>query len=247
MNQSSDSIIIDNKKISHQLGAKIGTHPSTQVGLTRAKPPRRQKATFKKLEQHLFTDKKDAYSQNANISVSIVEASQINDENSEIDTELIRKSNDKLIEALKSTDTIENINHNLSNKTSKFTCTEKKSIVFSVPLSGIMQSTGQPLPQKILEAMRFIKKKSQVEVGIFRKNGVKTRINKIKELIDKNESINFNSNEYTTFDIADTIKLYFRDLPECLITNKLSDILLSNYDSKFLNLIYLNLQKIPSY
>ena len=96
-----------------------------------------------------------------------------------------------------------------------------------------MQHTGQPLPHRILEAMKYLRKIAQYEIGVFRKNGVKTRINKLKELINRNESINFQSSEFTPFDIADTIKLYFRELPECLITNKLSDILLSNYDSKY--------------
>lgn len=107
------------------------------------------------------------------------------------------------------------------------------STVFGTSLIVIMQHTGQPLPHRILEAMKYLRKIAQYEIGVFRKNGVKTRINKLKELINRNESINFQSSEFTPFDIADTIKLYFRELPECLITNKLSDILLSNYDSKY--------------
>ena len=104
--------------------------------------------------------------------------------------------------------------------------------VFGTALNAIMQHTGQPLPNRILEALRIIRKKATNEVGIFRKNGVKTRINKLKESINRNESIDYQSSDYSVFDIADMIKLYFRELPECLITNKLSDILLSNYDSK---------------
>lgn len=102
-------------------------------------------------------------------------------------------------------------------------------VIFGASLGTMMQCTGQPLPQTILEAMRFIRKASSNEIGLFRKNGNKARINKLKEIINKNEAINFQSSDITVFDIADTIKLYFRELPECLITNKLSDILLSNY------------------
>lgn len=94
----------------------------------------------------------------------------------------------------------------------------------------MMQLTGQPLPQTILEAMHYIRKVSSSEVGLFRKNGNKARINRLKDAINKGESINFQaSEEISAFDIADTIKLYFRELPECLITNKLSEILLANY------------------
>lgn len=104
--------------------------------------------------------------------------------------------------------------------------------IFGASLSTIMQWTGQPLPQTILEAMRYIRKVSSNEVGLFRKNGNKARINRLKEMINNGEPINFQaSDEITPFDISDTIKLYFRELPECLITNKLSEILLANYTS----------------
>ncbi|RNA25412.1 rho GTPase-activating 7-like isoform X1 [Brachionus plicatilis] len=108
----------------------------------------------------------------------------------------------------------------------------KKKLVFGLPLSTIMQLSGQPLPQPILESMRFIRKIAPTEVGVFRKNGNKSRIKKLKESIDNNEAINFASADLSVFDVADTLKLYFRELPECLITNKLSDILLANYSSK---------------
>jgi hypothetical protein len=104
------------------------------------------------------------------------------------------------------------------------------SVVFGLPLHIIMQRTGQPLPQKIIESMKLLRKLGPRAIGIFRKNGVKTRINRLKDAIDKNEDVNFNL-FYTLYDIADMIKLYFRQLPECLMTNKLSDILLANYDS----------------
>ena len=105
------------------------------------------------------------------------------------------------------------------------------TIVFGLPLNIIMQRTGQPLPQKIIEAMKILRKLAPRAVGVFRKSGVKTRITQLKELIDTNEIFNFTLS-YTLYDIADLIKLYFRELPECLITNRISDILLANYSSK---------------
>lgn len=107
------------------------------------------------------------------------------------------------------------------------------TVVFGLPLHIILQRTGQPLPQKIIEAMKILRKLAPRAIGIFRKNGVKTRINRLREAIDNNEEFNFHL-FYTLYDIADMIKLYFRLLPECLITNKLSDILLANYSSKYL-------------
>jgi hypothetical protein len=104
------------------------------------------------------------------------------------------------------------------------------NIVFGVPLSLIMQRTGQPLPQQIIETMKILRRLAPRTVGVFRKNGVKTRINHLKNSIDANDDINFHL-FYTSYDIADLLKLYLRELPECLITNRLSDILLANYES----------------
>jgi len=109
-----------------------------------------------------------------------------------------------------------------------------KNNVFGVSFNAIMQKTGQPLPQKIIEAMKFIRKVAQYEVGIFRKNGNKLRINKLKEAIDGGQNVDFESEDMTYFDVADLIKLYFRELPECLITNKISDVLLSIYSSNLM-------------
>ena len=111
------------------------------------------------------------------------------------------------------------------------------TIVFGLPLNIIMQRTGQPLPQKIIEAMKILRKLAPRAVGVFRKSGVKTRITQLKELIDTNEIFNFTLS-YTLYDIADLIKLYFRELPECLITNRISDILLANYSSKCFTIIH---------
>lgn len=83
--------------------------------------------------------------------------------------------------------------------------------------------------------MKILRKVAPRAVGIFRKNGVKTRIKLLKEAIDANEEFRFQKT-FTIYDIADMIKLYFRELPECLITNKLSDVVLTNYSRKNLNL-----------
>jgi len=60
---------------------------------------------------------------------------------------------------------------------------EKK--VFGVPLSLILQRTGQPLPQCILHAMRYLRKSAPDSVGIFRKSGVKSRIQKLRNDLEQ--------------------------------------------------------------
>lgn len=206
-----ESVIIDTKKISHQLGAQIGAHPTNEITSYR----KRRKNKLKKLEQQLINEK-----------LNVLPKS-----NSNIFQETEICSNESKINQLNTSGHVEykNVNDNLKNTI--FNNSNKTSrVVFGVPLNTIIQHTGQALPQRILEAMKFIRKIAQHEVGIFRKNGVKTRITKLKELIDKNEFIHFQSSDFTVFDVADMIKLYFRELPECLLTNKLSDILLTNYN-----------------
>lgn len=208
---NSENVIIDTKKISHQLGAQIGSHPTNEANSSRK---RRTKSKIKKIEQQLINEKLNILPKsNSNIF-----------QEAEIYSNELKANNSTFYKNVN--DNLKNTIFNTSNKSSR--------VVFGVPLSTIIQQTGQALPQRILEAMKFIRKISQHEVGIFRKNGVKTRITKLKELIDKNEFIHFQTSDFTVFDIADMIKLYFRELPECLLTNKLSDILLTNYNSNYL-------------
>lgn len=63
--------------------------------------------------------------------------------------------------------------------------------VFGVPLSLILQRTGQPLPQCILHAMRYLRKSAPDTVGIFRKSGVKTRITKLRDDLEKDPGRSF--------------------------------------------------------
>lgn len=75
------------------------------------------------------------------------------------------------------------------------------------------------------------------QVGIFRKPGVRSRIQKLRELHENDEDV-----QYDTFgpcDIADMVKTYFRELPEVLLTNKLSEIFITICQCK-LNVFFFN-------
>jgi hypothetical protein len=206
------SVIIGNRKISHQLGAHIGMHPNVASR-------KRRKTSLKKLEKQLYYESK----RDTPMAISVDESS------SEIrDTSEMSVANSTYAVSNPNSSANGNPNAGIGGEHAK---PKISTSVFALPLSKIMQHTGQPLPQRIIEAMRLLRRIAPNEVGVFRKNGNKARINKLKESINKNEPINFQSEDITVFDIADTIKLYFRELPECLITNKLSDILLSNYTS----------------
>lgn len=72
-----------------------------------------------------------------------------------------------------------------------------------------------------------------VQVGLFRKSGVKSRILALREMNELN--CNFvNYEGQFAFDVADMVKQYFRDLPEPIFTSKLYESFLHIYQCKIL-------------
>ncbi|XP_071373169.1 rho GTPase-activating protein 7 isoform X2 [Centroberyx affinis] len=103
--------------------------------------------------------------------------------------------------------------------------------VFGVPLQVNVQRTGQPLPQGIQQAMRYLRNQCLDQVGLFRKSGVKSRIQALRQM---NEACGadgggVNYEGQSAYDVADMLKQYFRDLPEPLLTSKLSETFLQIY------------------
>lgn len=98
--------------------------------------------------------------------------------------------------------------------------------IFGVPLLVIAERTGNPLPHPILLALNHLSRLSIDSVGIFRKSGMKSRIDKLRTQIESNpEKVSFD--DYSVYDVADTLKQYFRELPEPLLTTKLVDTFIS--------------------
>ncbi|XP_011333146.2 rho GTPase-activating protein 7 isoform X1 [Ooceraea biroi] len=104
----------------------------------------------------------------------------------------------------------------------------KDKTVFGVPLLLSLQRTGQALPKCIQIALRWLRANALDQVGIFRKSGVKSRIQKLKIMTEtQGDNINFDGQQ--AYDIADLVKQYFRELPEALLTNKLSETFIAIY------------------
>lgn len=108
----------------------------------------------------------------------------------------------------------------------------KDKTVFGVPLLLSLQRTGQALPKCIQIALRWLRANALDQVGIFRKSGVKSRIQKLKIMTEtQGDNINFDGQQ--AFDVADLVKQYFRELPEALLTNKLSETFIAIFQRKF--------------
>lgn len=104
-------------------------------------------------------------------------------------------------------------------------------IIFGVSITVIQQRTGLPLPKSIAQALQWLVENAQNHVGIFRKPGVHSRIQHLKTVMEEfGDQINYN--EQQAYDVADTVKQYFRELPEALLTFKLSETFISIFQRK---------------
>jgi hypothetical protein len=97
--------------------------------------------------------------------------------------------------------------------------TWKGKHVFGVPLRIYQQTTGHILPIGIINALEYVRMHAGKCDGLFRKPGVKSKIDRLRSEIERTDSsfeqIKFD--EYQPFVVADVIRQYFRELPECLI------------------------------
>ncbi|XP_008295032.1 rho GTPase-activating protein 7 [Stegastes partitus] len=100
--------------------------------------------------------------------------------------------------------------------------------VFGVPLLLSVQQTGEPLPPSILRALVYLRTECLDQVGLFRKSGVKSRIQFLREMVESDpDGVSYDGQ--SAFDVADMVKQYFRDLPEPVFTSKLCESFLHIY------------------
>ncbi|CAD6190275.1 unnamed protein product [Caenorhabditis auriculariae] len=101
--------------------------------------------------------------------------------------------------------------------------------VFGVSLETISRRTGLCLPRSILEVLRYLRQMAPETVGIFRKNGVKSRIAELRAICDRDSDgdVFVDENRLDSgqvHDVADLLKQYLRELPEPLMTVRCSEI-----------------------
>ncbi|KAJ7320251.1 hypothetical protein JRQ81_019762, partial [Phrynocephalus forsythii] len=104
----------------------------------------------------------------------------------------------------------------------------KDKNIFGVPLIVHVQRTGQPLPQGIQQALHYLRNNCLDQVGLFRKSGVKSRIQALRQ-INESSPENVCYEDQSAYDVADMVKQFFRDLPEPLLTSKLGETFLHIY------------------
>ncbi|XP_037126068.1 stAR-related lipid transfer protein 13 isoform X2 [Syngnathus acus] len=104
----------------------------------------------------------------------------------------------------------------------------KDKSVFGVPLMVHVRRCGFPLPLCLQQALAHLRRCGLEQVGLFRKSGVKSRIQVLRQQCDASpDAVNFE--EQSAYDVADMLKQFFRDLPEPLLSNKLGQTFLHIY------------------
>ncbi|XP_060928727.1 stAR-related lipid transfer protein 13 isoform X1 [Limanda limanda] len=104
----------------------------------------------------------------------------------------------------------------------------KDKNVFGVPLIVHVQRSGQPLPLGLQQALRYLRSQCLDQVGLFRKSGVKSRIQALRQMNESSPD-DVNYEDQSAYDVADMVKQFFRDLPEPLLTSKLGETFLHIY------------------
>lgn len=109
--------------------------------------------------------------------------------------------------------------------------------VFGVPLEELYQKGTDKLtkdrdyliPTVVFKLIEYIRLNAMDIEGIFRVSGNASKISAIKQAFDKGTTPDYNS--LSPHDIASALKLYFRELPEPLLTYRLYSRLLEIMDS----------------
>lgn len=115
----------------------------------------------------------------------------------------------------------------------------KDKKVFGVPLLLILQRSGQTLPMAVRAALRWLQLNALDQVGIFRKSGGKSRIVKLREQIEVSDSTAECMDVFDlqqAYDVADMLKQYFRELPESLLTTKMSETFVAIFQREYFRL-----------
>lgn len=96
---------------------------------------------------------------------------------------------------------------------------------------------GFILPPIIDSAVTHIVLNGINSVGIFRKSGVKSRIQTLRQNFESNQTIRLDdlnrNNEYSIYDVADLVKMWFRELkPVPLVTKELIRLISNHIESR---------------
>ncbi|KAJ8280176.1 hypothetical protein GJAV_G00051450 [Gymnothorax javanicus] len=105
----------------------------------------------------------------------------------------------------------------------KRTPSKKQNGVFGVKLGVVTKREGSKIPFVIRQCIEEVEKRGIEEVGIYRISGVATDIQTLRAAFNANTTNDFPVmlSDVDINAIAGTLKLYLRELPEALLTDRL--------------------------
>ncbi|CAM4571247.1 active breakpoint cluster region-related protein isoform X1 [Lepidochelys kempii] len=104
----------------------------------------------------------------------------------------------------------------------KRTPSKKQTGVFGVKISVVTKRERSKVPYIVRQCVEEVEKRGIEEVGIYRISGVATDIQALKAAFDaNNKDVLVMLSDMDINAIAGTLKLYFRELPEPLLTDRL--------------------------
>lgn len=101
---------------------------------------------------------------------------------------------------------------------------ERGTATFGVGLVEQMERDGVEVPKIVTKCCEAIERYGLDVQGIYRLSGTHTKVNRLKELMDRDiDSVNLNTEEWTSDinNVTGVLKLWLRELPEPLMTNSL--------------------------
>lgn len=116
----------------------------------------------------------------------------------------------------------------------------KERKVFGVPFLLLLQRSGETLPRAIQSAIKWLRLNAMDQIGIFRKSGVKSRIARLKEVVEEtpvDQPMPTALDVQQAYDVADMVKQYFRELPDQLLTAKLSETFIAIFLREFVGCV----------
>uniref|UniRef100_A0A2S2P6W6 Unconventional myosin-IXa n=1 Tax=Schizaphis graminum TaxID=13262 RepID=A0A2S2P6W6_SCHGA len=111
---------------------------------------------------------------------------------------------------------LKDMNSSTANMQSKGVCVVKGK-VFGRPLGELDLSMGK-VPAVVECLITIIEMYGMYTEGIYRKPGLTTRVNELKELIDNNDVSKIEFEKYQVHVLASVLKSFLRDMPEPLLT-----------------------------
>ncbi|EDK36060.2 hypothetical protein PGUG_00158 [Meyerozyma guilliermondii ATCC 6260] len=94
------------------------------------------------------------------------------------------------------------------------------SIVFGVPINIVCNREGTYVPNFLTKIFAEVEQEGSKDVGIYRISSSVSELNALRSMIDKTGTVDFSERAYDVHALTSCVKLYFRELPDALISDE---------------------------